>query len=114
PVDPATQSTTVPQSQSGRVVLRLPHPRSCNAQHHLGRALMRKRVADRLGDFLRILPVVALDACIVVASYAAALALRFDGDVPSESIRFFLIAAPFIAASYLVGNVLFRIYRTSW
>ena len=75
---------------------------------------MRSRAADRFGDFVRILPVVALDACIVVASYAAALALRFDGDVPSESIRFFAVAAPFIAASYLAGNVLFRIYRTSW
>ena len=68
---------------------------------------MRSRAADRFGDFVRILPVVALDACIVVASYAAALALRFDGDVPSESIRFFAVAAPFIAVSYLVGNVLF-------
>ena len=31
----------------------------------------------------------ALDAAVVIASFAAALALRFDGDVPSESWSFF-------------------------
>lgn len=55
-----------------------------------------------------------LDAAIVLAAYAAALALRFDGDVPGESIRFFARVAPAIAAAHLVGNVAFRIYRTSW
>jgi FlaA1/EpsC-like NDP-sugar epimerase len=65
-------------------------------------------------SWLRLLPVLLLDAAVVVASYAAALALRFDGDVPAKSIHFFAAAAPFIAASYLAGNVLFRIYRTSW
>ncbi|MHB8375439.1 MAG: polysaccharide biosynthesis protein [Dehalococcoidia bacterium] len=63
---------------------------------------------------LRLVPVVLLDAAIVIASYAAALALRFDGDVPQRSIHFFAIAAPFIAAAYILGNVFFRIYRTSW
>ncbi|MBF6600967.1 MAG: polysaccharide biosynthesis protein [Dehalococcoidia bacterium] len=63
---------------------------------------------------LRLLPVLLLDAAVVVASYAAALALRFDGDVPAKSIHFFAAAAPVIAASYIAGNLLFRVYRTSW
>ncbi len=65
-------------------------------------------------NWLRLLPVLLLDAAVVVASYAAALALRFDGDVPAKSIHFFAAAAPVIAASYLAGNIFFRIYRTSW
>ena len=67
-----------------------------------------------LRDALRLVPVLLLDAAVVVASYAAALALRFDGDIPSKSLQFFGVAAPFIVAAYLLGNVLFRIYRTSW
>lgn len=63
---------------------------------------------------LRILPVLALDTLVVVASYAAALALRFDGDVPPESIRFFAIVWPAIVAAYLTGNYFFGIYRTAW
>ncbi len=75
---------------------------------------MRRSIASGVREAARLTPVVLLDAAIVVAAWAAALALRFDGDVPSESIRFFAIAAPFIAASYIIGNILFRIYRTSW
>ncbi len=75
---------------------------------------MNKSLPPTLRETVRLVPVVLLDAAIVVASYAAALALRFDGDVPSDSIRFFAIVAPFIAASYITGNFFFRIYRTSW
>jgi FlaA1/EpsC-like NDP-sugar epimerase len=42
------------------------------------------------------------------------LAMRFDGDVPGESLRFFAAASWFIALCYIAGNVFFRIYRTSW
>jgi len=59
-------------------------------------------------------PVLLLDAAIVLAAYAAALALRFDGDVPGQSIRFFAAVSWFIALAYLTGNFFFRIYRTSW
>jgi len=59
-------------------------------------------------------PVLLLDAAVVLAAYAAALALRFDGDVPRESIKFFAAASWFIALAYLIGNFSFRIYRTSW
>jgi len=65
-------------------------------------------------DVLRILPDIALDAAVVLAAYAAALALRFDGDVPSQSIDFFLKIAPLLALVYVAGNFFFRIYRTSW
>lgn len=67
-----------------------------------------------LRDAARLIPVILLDAAIVIASYAAALALRFDGDVPASSVRFFAAAAAPIAAAYIVGNLAFRIYRTSW
>lgn len=60
------------------------------------------------------MPVLVLDAAIVLGAYAAALALRFDGAVPSDSIHFFTAVSWFIALSYLAGNFVFRIYRTSW
>jgi FlaA1/EpsC-like NDP-sugar epimerase len=75
---------------------------------------MSERLPPRIRDAVALLPVLVLDAAIVVAAYAAALALRFDGDVPGESLRFFGAVAPFIAASHLISNFLFRIYRTSW
>jgi FlaA1/EpsC-like NDP-sugar epimerase len=68
----------------------------------------------RAQGYLRLLPVAALDAAIVLASYAAALALRFDGEVPGESWRFFAVAAPVIAIAYVAGLWAFRIYRTAW
>lgn len=63
---------------------------------------------------LRFAAVLALDAGIVVASYAAALALRFDGDIPSQSVEFFFKVSPGIVIPYLLGNYFFRIYRTAW
>jgi FlaA1/EpsC-like NDP-sugar epimerase len=67
-----------------------------------------------LREALRLLPVMLLDGAIVFAAFAAALALRFDGEVPQRSITYFLQVSPLIAGSYIVGNVFFRIYRTSW
>ncbi|HEU5478223.1 MAG TPA: hypothetical protein VFU90_00245 [Candidatus Tumulicola sp.] len=67
-----------------------------------------------LRETLRLMPVLVLDAAVIVASYAAALALRFDGDIPEKSLQFFALASPFIVAAYLLGNIFFRIYRTSW
>src|SRR5947207_14912320 len=75
---------------------------------------MTRGLPSTFRDLLGLLPVVLLDAAIVLAAYAAALALRFDGDVPGESIRFFAAASWFIALAYIAGNVFFRIYRTSW
>ena len=75
---------------------------------------MNRSIPPTLRDLLRLAPVLLLDAAIVLASYAAALALRFDGDVPGASIRFFAIASWFIALAHITGNFFFRIYRTSW
>jgi FlaA1/EpsC-like NDP-sugar epimerase len=75
---------------------------------------MNRALPPSLREFVRLLPVVLLDAAVVLAAYAAALALRFDGDVPSESIRFFAQVSWFIALAYVTGNFFFRIYRTSW
>jgi FlaA1/EpsC-like NDP-sugar epimerase len=58
--------------------------------------------------------VLLLDAAIIAAAYAGALALRFDGEIPRESVIFFAQAARVIVAAHLIGNFLFRIYRTSW
>ena len=75
---------------------------------------MNRGLPPSLRDLLRLVPVLLLDAAIVIAAYAAALALRFDGDVPGQSIRFFAATSWFIALAYLTGNFFFRIYRTSW
>jgi FlaA1/EpsC-like NDP-sugar epimerase len=63
---------------------------------------------------VRLLPVLALDALLVVASYAAALALRFDGAVPRESMVFFGQVIGVIVVAYIAGNYFFGIYRTAW
>lgn len=75
---------------------------------------MNGTLPPMLRDLARSLPDIALDAAVVFAAYAAALALRFDGDVPGESIDFFLAVSPFLAAVHIAGNFFFRIYRTSW
>src|SRR3990170_2319103 len=63
---------------------------------------------------VRLIPVLVLDALLVVASYAAALALRFDGAVARESMVFFGQVIGVIVLAYLVGNYFFGIYRTAW
>lgn len=75
---------------------------------------MTKRAARTVLEASRVLPVLLLDGGVVLASYAAALALRFDGDVPAESVEFFGTAAWFIALAYVVSFVFFGVYRTSW
>ena len=62
----------------------------------------------------RILPVLALDALLSVASYAAALALKFDGDIPRVTMVFFGQVMILIVLAYIVGNFYFGIYRTAW
>jgi len=75
---------------------------------------MNDRLPPRIRDAAALLPVLLIDGAIVAAAYAAALALRFDGDVPGASVRFFAQAAPFIVGAHLIANFLSRIYRTSW
>jgi FlaA1/EpsC-like NDP-sugar epimerase len=75
---------------------------------------MDRRLPPALGAALHLIPVLALDAGVVIASFMAALALRFDGDVPSESWSFFWKVCGPIAAAYLVGNGASGVYRTQW
>ncbi len=75
---------------------------------------MINRIPPAIRVGARIAPAALLDAAVILASFAAALALRFDGDVPSESIRFFGSVSWFIALAYIAGFYFFRIYRTSW
>lgn len=66
------------------------------------------------GQILRRLPAIGTDAAIVLASYALALALRFDGNVPGESWAWFTWAVPLIALAYIFANTVFGVYRTAW
>lgn len=75
---------------------------------------MDQHLPLRVSGFLRLIPVLILDAGLVLAAYAGALALRFDGDIPSESIRFLGEVAAGLALAYIAGNYFFRIYRTDW
>ena len=53
---------------------------------------------------IRLVPVLALDALLIIASYAAALALRFDGAIPRESMIFFgqvIVVTPIVSTSPL-------------
>ncbi len=63
---------------------------------------------------LRLLPVLVLDALLVIACYAAALGLKFDGSVPRDSMVFFGQVIALIVLAYIAGNYFFGIYRTAW
>jgi FlaA1/EpsC-like NDP-sugar epimerase len=57
---------------------------------------------------------ILLDFVVVGLAFVAALLLRFDGDVPQESIDFAVKVVPLIALGYVVANVVFGVYRTIW
>ena len=65
----------------------------------------------RVGRFL--LPLL-LDVGIVIGSYALALSLRFDGNVPDESWNQLLWAGPLIALAYILAYQTLGVYRTAW
>jgi FlaA1/EpsC-like NDP-sugar epimerase len=67
-----------------------------------------------MARLVRLLPVLLLDALLVAASYAAALALKFDGDIPRESVVFYGQVIVPIALAYIAGNYFFGVYRTEW
>ena len=75
---------------------------------------MTGAVARRARDFARLLPVMLLDAAVIIGCWAAALALRFDGDVPSSRSA----SSPRRPGSSRWPTssvtIFFRIYRTSW
>ncbi len=88
---------------------RSPRPKGRPVSEHPRRQGLRV-----LTSKLRVLPVLALDALLVVASYAAALALKFDGDIPRVSMVFFGKVIIIIVLAYIAGNYFFGIYRTAW
>lgn len=57
---------------------------------------------------------VLLDVAAVYGSYAGALLLRFDGEVPRDSWEAFLWIAPAIAGGYVLANFLTGVYHTAW
>ena len=66
------------------------------------------------GDVARAFGAMVLDALVVVAAYVAALLLRFDAAVPQANGEFVARVLPFIFFAYVVGNLLFGVYRTVW
>jgi len=75
---------------------------------------MKIRDASQFSLFIRALPFLFVDFLIVMGSYAAGLLLKFDGNVPGESWRWFLWAVPIVAVAYLFANLVFGVYRTAW
>lgn len=68
----------------------------------------------RLPPVSRLLPRLLLDVAIVYGSYAAALLLRFDADVPAQSWPVFWQVTPAVAAGYVAANLLFGVYHAAW
>ncbi|MEX2080477.1 MAG: nucleoside-diphosphate sugar epimerase/dehydratase [Dehalococcoidia bacterium] len=66
------------------------------------------------GDRWATLAAVVLDAAVVVAAFACALLLRFDGDIPRENAEFVATLLPILCALYIGGNLFFGVYRTVW
>ena len=63
---------------------------------------------------LRFVAPLLLDVAIVLASYALALSLKFDGNVPNESWRQLAWAGPLIAFAYILAYQTLGVYRTAW
>jgi len=68
----------------------------------------------RGGDTLRAAGAVVLDVLVIALAYAAGLMLRFDAEVPRESLEFVLKIFPLLAAVYIALNAVFGVYRTVW
>ncbi len=62
----------------------------------------------------RLIFTLLLDVGIVIGSYALALYLKFDGNVPGESWRQLAWAGPLIAFAYIVSYQIFGVYKTAW
>ncbi len=63
---------------------------------------------------LRFAPLVLLDVVAVYGSYAGALLLRFDGNVPGDSWTAFWQVTPAIAAGYVGVNFIVGVYHAAW
>ena len=62
----------------------------------------------------RTIAAMLLDGAVVVAGYAVALLLRFDGMVPRVSWETLWRAAPLLVLLYVAAFIAFGIYRTAW
>ena len=71
-------------------------------------------VRDRLPRASRALLSLVIDIGIVLACYALALYLRFEGVVPNESWRQLAWAGPLIAFAYILAYYVLGVYRTAW
>ncbi|WP_322819026.1 nucleoside-diphosphate sugar epimerase/dehydratase [Tepidiforma sp.] len=66
------------------------------------------------GDPLATALAIALDIGVVAAAVTCAMLLRFDADVPRRNAEFVIRIFPLIAAAYVLGNLIFGVYRTVW
>ncbi len=66
------------------------------------------------GDPFHTVLAAVLDSLVVAAGYAAALLLRFDGEVPGVNAEFTARILPFLALGFITANVFFGVYRTAW
>jgi FlaA1/EpsC-like NDP-sugar epimerase len=70
--------------------------------------------SDWLSRAARVFLSLILDVIIVLGSYALALQLKFDGEVPAESWRQLIWAGPLIAFAYILAYQVLGVYRTAW
>jgi FlaA1/EpsC-like NDP-sugar epimerase len=73
-------------------------------------ALPRRIVARMRLD----IPLALLDALMVVPAYLVPLVVRFEGGVPTDRWRSFLVVIPAVAATHLLCNYLFGLYGQLW
>ncbi|HEX6208409.1 MAG TPA: nucleoside-diphosphate sugar epimerase/dehydratase [Actinomycetota bacterium] len=59
-------------------------------------------------------PLVLLDATLILIAYLIPLALRFEGGIPGENWRAFWMVLPAIAGIHLAANFLFGLYGEMW
>jgi FlaA1/EpsC-like NDP-sugar epimerase len=69
---------------------------------------------NELSSYATRLTVLGFDIGIVVVSYALALYLRFDGEVPNESWHQLAWAGPLIGIAYVCAYHVTGVYRTAW
>ncbi|MCA9831587.1 MAG: nucleoside-diphosphate sugar epimerase/dehydratase [Dehalococcoidia bacterium] len=55
-----------------------------------------------------------LDIAAVCISYTAALLLRFEANVPSDSVHLALWLVPLLGIAFVAANVFLGVYRTVW
>jgi FlaA1/EpsC-like NDP-sugar epimerase len=85
--------------------------RPVDRSSHTQRPSIPTRIVGRVR---RDLPLMLLDALLVVPAYMIPLVLRYQGDVPYDAWRSFWIMMPVIVACHLLGNFWFGLYGQMW